>query len=534
MNSLFTADVISWDSAVIHVLCPVCEGVHRHRMSPSSLYERQRRAPDCGELKTKYELRFPFDLNTKRVAYEIDKNAKRYVTVGIAMKQEEEEEDEDEQTEVDDDATIASETDKRLQLSDRDSDSWLRFEDGVEMKDFNSETSSGERETWQANALEIALSDCIFGDILALRNFLSGTKKLDYFLHGKDEEGNTVLTYAAAERYPAILGLLLSHGASRSIDSRNCKGRTPLMEAALWGRLKNAKLLLQHGADPGICDRRGRKAVDFARQHPRNDQERQRRVPWYVEDHHVAELQRRRIVLLLDYDQPSSGLSTLLASSPSETYESHHFHHIGDTKIVLSAPIATFPIQRRSKTIATLERGLPFASIAAMSGWSHEESPLDANKPSSFTTISGKSWTEEVFAIAKFVGHHLKPDPVCDHGKPGFFSACHAEKELVAWFLHHHVFLPDELESDAVIRQKWNDLDDSLAKGLFTTASCQSASAGIKESAKKSLWDIHQVQPPISLVKVTILSSTPICTDCCQFMRSVESAFGICIDARYC
>ncbi|GAW16367.1 hypothetical protein ANO14919_057930 [Xylariales sp. No.14919] len=49
------------------------------------------------------------------------------------------------------------------------------------------------------------------------------------------------------------------------------------MEAVLWGRLENVRLLLKPGADQGLmCSRGGRalKAVDFARASAENDIER--------------------------------------------------------------------------------------------------------------------------------------------------------------------------------------------------------------------------------------------------------------------
>lgn len=45
---------------------------------------------------------------------------------------------------------------------------------------------------------------------------------------------DTVLSMVAAERYPRMVILFLDHGAR--INSRNDQGRTPLMEAALWGQ----------------------------------------------------------------------------------------------------------------------------------------------------------------------------------------------------------------------------------------------------------------------------------------------------------
>ncbi|KAM4063447.1 ankyrin repeats (3 copies) domain-containing protein [Hirsutella rhossiliensis] len=48
--------------------------------------------------------------------------------------------------------------------------------------------------------------------------------------------GTTALHMAACEQYPKTVDLLLSKGADANAADIN--GRTPLMEAALWGRLQ--------------------------------------------------------------------------------------------------------------------------------------------------------------------------------------------------------------------------------------------------------------------------------------------------------
>lgn len=102
---------------------------------------------------------------------------------------------------------------------------------------------------------------------------------------------------------------------------------------------------------------------------------------------------------------------------------------------------------RISKTVARLERGGQFAKIAAMSGWSHNELPS--------IEVSGKDWTDEVIRIAAQVGHVLAPDPRQDQGVPGRFHASHAEKQLIAYFIDRHVFLPRD-------RVPKKELEDSI------------------------------------------------------------------------
>lgn len=49
------------------------------------------------------------------------------------------------------------------------------------------------------------------------------------------------------------------------IDARDWEGTTPLMAAALTGRLAIARLLLRNGASSEAKDRRGRKALAYSR-----------------------------------------------------------------------------------------------------------------------------------------------------------------------------------------------------------------------------------------------------------------------------
>lgn len=59
--------------------------------------------------------------------------------------------------------------------------------------------------------------------------------------------------------------------------------------------------------------------------------------------------------------------------------------------------------------------------------------------------ISGKDWTNEVLKLCQEIGLRLARDDVRDGRVQCRFYACHAEKQLVAYFLKHHAFL---LQSD--------------------------------------------------------------------------------------
>ncbi|KAH8432440.1 uncharacterized protein LDX57_010076 [Aspergillus melleus] len=81
-----------------------------------------------------------------------------------------------------------------------------------------------------------------------------------------------------------------------------------------------------------------------------------------------------------------------------------------------------------------------------MSGWGHSECPS--------TRVSGKDWTKRVLNIADIVGHTLSADSEKDQGIKGQFHASHAEKQLIAYFLDRHVFLPEDKIPDPRFDEK--------------------------------------------------------------------------------
>jgi len=69
-----------------------------------------------------------------------------------------------------------------------------------------------------------------------------------------------------------MVSLLLDHGSK--INAVNHKGRSALIQATLWGRLNNTKILLKRGADKNLKDYKGCTAADLTLPKPRNQRER--------------------------------------------------------------------------------------------------------------------------------------------------------------------------------------------------------------------------------------------------------------------
>ncbi|KAK7697185.1 hypothetical protein SLS64_013790 [Diaporthe eres] len=385
--------------------------------------------------------------------------------------------------------------------------------------------------------IEMVVAEMVTGNIGYVRQYLDCSPEAEIFLHGVEaykvatpngsngsdyndqdtnsdatsvEEnaevtGKTCLHFAACEQYQHILELLLQRGANPNAIALN--GRFPLAEAALWGRLENVKLLLQYGADKHLeCLRRGKRlrAIDFARPLTENIEERHRQSKRVYNEHtYDRDKDRKAIVRCLsDEDKESRDKRCSLrgfAFTTSPTNES------------LLTLIAYFDVPKKWKTISVLLRGGGHPPVAAMSGWGHG---VDENIN---VQIEGNEWTDQVQGLCRYVGHRLKPDNRRDNGYGGQFHACHAEKQLIAFFVHKHLFLPHEIDAETEISElSIQDLPDGRFEELIK-----------KRELRRQLSNLAAATPPISLNTATILTSRPCCDDCREFVKRTNSELGI-------
>jgi hypothetical protein len=281
-------------------------------------------------------------------------------------------------------------------------------------------------------------------------------------VESKDDEGYTALHLAALNDRPKIISLLVDHNADinardnrqrtalhlatiqgntnaakalldhhPTVDLRNDLGRTPLMEAALFGRLEIVQSLLKSGADRNLKTEGSLTAYDFARDDVSwTAEERENYIPNYMESYLTA-VQRRAIMNLVSQNANSTrrGRCSLVLHKSLETMQ---------TEIVEELQ---FDITDSDKTVAFLDRGPAYPYILAISGHTTRLSP----PPSKSTIIlPNYMWSRVSLEILNALTASMKlPAPILkaheyDDGVRGMSEACHAEKQLIAFYLYEH------------------------------------------------------------------------------------------------
>lgn len=186
-----------------------------------------------------------------------------------------------------------------------------------------------------------------------------------------DREGNTgSLLAATEEKGPEILKWLLKQGDS--LTRANHFGRTPLMEAALWGRLDTVRYLIREGVDIDTRDANQMRAIDLSEDTERNTKERTTRSGVFHREAAVAGQLRKQTHALLARAASSSSnsvpTSTTITPSPRRCA---FFDRKPDGSLEILRPTesVTPPVVKFAKAFATLDRGPNYPYINAMSGF---------------------------------------------------------------------------------------------------------------------------------------------------------------------
>lgn len=178
-----------------------------------------------------------------------------------------------------------------------------------------------------------------------------------------------------------------------------------------------------------------------------------------------------------------------------------------------------------------MHRAGQLPEITAMSGWSHPSNE--------HIQVAGRDWTKEVLQLYSVI--HLSPEAHrCDQGVVGQFNACHAEKQLIAYFIHRHLFLPSELQLPEIgesrppretyeLTEHWKEVDQHQRR--------VQAEKEKEHAMRLKLRDLEEAAPRIppnsTLREALILVSRPLCDDCRRFVEQVNLTMELRIKIRH-
>jgi hypothetical protein len=480
-GSLPAAIVLLWDDHKVTVLCPFCNRAHTHgithfKIDPGiggsiqddcgryvydgpSPTRCDSRVPHCElihwDVILEYVIVFPFedDVRVKGLSFEIeqieqvlddDETAltERFRTVGL-------------DTAIMDileepKSCYSDESPEERELRKR-----LRYL-SLDYGDYDVTTTfniKGERvEITQRASVWVAASACS-GNLDDLKRFLNDSPNRNWLLRLQDEDGQSLLGLAVPNGHSKVVEYLLEERSD--VNVVDAKGRTPLMEAALWGFPGIVKMLLRAGSDKSLRDRRGMTAADLAEESERHDRERHERSLKYSEDPFIKKRDRTLIRALLEHQTATSLPKPLHASDLIDAY--FYKSSVAGT-ISLVMPKRGMKTSTLKKTTAILLRGDAFPPVAAVSGWTGPISGDFRSPDAEFETLNEGYWALESMQMAKNIGFSFKPHYFDKKNLEGSYNACHAEAQAMCFFVTKNYIFRDYEEGEREVEDDFLQL----------------------------------------------------------------------------
>ena len=266
------------------------------------------------------------------------------------------------------------------------------------------------------------ISHCILREIRELE-VLCHRYPDNHLIGSVDKEGNTGVLLAATEEN-GLRTLIWLQDRGDSICRANHYGRTPLMEAALWGRLETVQHLTQQGIDLEACDGNGMQAAGLAANTQRNTKERAQRSGQVYRERPDASKRRDQVKALLDRltspEREHAGREVIMqrraffSRTPGGKLEIYRPH------ILLEPPTGQHGLQLQ-KAFVTLDRGPNYPYVNAMSGYTHHSWP---------NVLDNEVWTDKAEALRALFGLTKNKS-----------AASHVEPQLLAYLLDRHTLL---------------------------------------------------------------------------------------------
>lgn len=126
-------------------------------------------------LSAGYRIYFPFDVDQKRVAYEVDKDNKRFVTVGIEQDNENL-------------SSLAADLESDLRLEE-ENEPYVSFEDEHETITIPYKNCQDQDDPIAINSIKLAIAACVTREVKAIRLFIKESSDADILIKGKDDKG---------------------------------------------------------------------------------------------------------------------------------------------------------------------------------------------------------------------------------------------------------------------------------------------------------------------------------------------------------
>lgn len=307
------------------------------------------------------------------------------------------------------------------------------------------------------------VSHCCLGELRDLK-LLCSKYPNDHLIGSVDDEGNTGSLLAATEER-GLEVLLWLHGQGDDLTRANHYGRTPLMEAALWGRLEAVQFLIAKEVDLNARDANNMRAMDLAADTQRNIKERATRSSQFYREAPDAGRCREKIRALFNRMAPPPTVS--ITASRRHTFFDRK--QDGSLEILRPRELVAPPVGQLQKAFATLDRGSNYPYVNAMSGFTQAGWP---------NVLDNKKWTSKAVTLQRLFGlPEIKSD------------ASHVEVQLLAYLFDRHSVFP-------------------YARGPF-----------------RDRLELSSALPPYMIQPIITISKSKICASCKRFIDKFKEHF---------